>query len=85
MQHNVGDVDRIARLVLGTVLVVVGLASVAGGVGPGPIVAVGLVLVGAVLAVTGWTGSCPIYGVLGVRTDGSRSSTGEEAPTEHTD
>jgi hypothetical protein len=72
MKRNVGGNDRIARLVLGPVLVVAALVlyfqvlTVTGLLGAGLIVA-GL-LVGAVLLVTGAVGYCPLNRVLGIDT-----------------
>lgn len=74
MQKNVGGMDRIARLVLGPVLVVVGVAGYAGmvalAVGPVPqaLASVLVFLVGAILAVTGYVQVCPINRVLGLNT-----------------
>lgn len=80
MEKNVGGIDRTARLIVGPVLIVVGLAIYAGlfAVGTGavavwfPIVAL---ILGAVLAVTGYTQKCPIWRALGVNTYKVRSST----------
>ncbi len=63
LSRNEGTPDRIIRVVLGVVL---GAALVAGVV-TGPLAYVGLV-VAAVLLVTGLTGFCPLYAVLGLRT-----------------
>lgn len=73
MDQNVGRSDRIVRVGLGTGLLIVGVLAFAGlfGVGSSPamlVVKFVLVLLGAVLAVTGLTQSCPIYSVLGMNT-----------------
>lgn len=89
MQKNVGGYDRIARLVAGPVLVLVGLAGVVGGVslalGPIPalLVAVLALLVGAVFVVTGLTQKCPLNSALGVNTYRAEAASGEveSAPT----
>lgn len=80
MHVNVGGYDRIARLVLGPVLFVVGLAGYAGlvslAVGPVP-QALGsllLVLVGLILAVTGAVRRCPLNAAVGLNTATSRRS-----------
>jgi hypothetical protein len=74
MEKNVGGYDRIARLVVGPVLVLVGLAGAAGLV---PLAVLGLstlvvgvvaLLVGAILTVTGVTQKCPLNSVFGLNT-----------------
>jgi hypothetical protein len=74
MELNVGSTDRLVRLDLGAVLlvvaIVVGLGV--GGVGSGTLATVGvplvLAVVGLVLLVTGYTQTCPAYSLLGIRT-----------------
>lgn len=72
MAKNVGGYDRIARLVLGPILVIAALGiyfeafAVAGLLGASLIVA-GL-LVGTVFVVTGATQVCPLNRVLGLTT-----------------
>lgn len=74
MQKNVGGTDRIARLVVGPVLILAGIAGYAGllalAVGPLPqALTAGIVLlVGAVLLVTGLIQRCPLNRVLGFNT-----------------
>jgi hypothetical protein len=74
MNKNVGGYDRIGRFVVGAVLLVGGVAGYAGllriAVGPVPqaLMALVLVLIGAVLLVTGYTQKCPINSVLGMNT-----------------
>jgi len=74
MNKNVGGYDRIGRFVVGAVLLVAGAIGYAGmvrvAVGPVPqaLMALILVLIGAVLLVTGYTQKCPINGVLGMNT-----------------
>lgn len=78
MNKNVGGYDRLGRFVVGAVLLVAGVAGYAGlfrvAVGPLPqaLTALLLVLVGAILLVTGYTRRCPINGVLGLNTCDSR-------------
>ena len=62
--------DRIARVVLGVVLMVVGF-GVVGGTG-GTI----LGIVGLVPLVTGLVGYCPLYSVFKFRTNGQDQPTG---------
>lgn len=73
MQKNVGGYDRIARLVVGPLLVLVGAAAfgglftIAAGT-PGLVLAGAALLVGAVFLVTGITQKCPINAALGIDT-----------------
>jgi len=78
MEKNVGGYDRIGRLVVGMVLLIVGIAGIAVGsavnlaVGPIPqtVAAAILLLVGAILVVTGYLQQCPINSQLGINTLG---------------
>lgn len=67
MTANVGNLDRIVRLVLGVVLIAAALFS---GLTffDGNIVKYGAVVVGLVLVVTGMMRTCPAYSILGIRT-----------------
>ena len=79
MEKNVGGYDRIGRFVVGTVLVLAGIAGYAGmlrvAVGPAPqaLMALLLLLIGAILLVTGYTQKCPINQTLGINTYRPRS------------
>lgn len=66
MKTNVGEFDRIARVVLGLVLVGVGVAGYADYLSLGLGIAVVAAVVGLVLIVTAATRSCPIFAVLGI-------------------
>jgi hypothetical protein len=84
MKRNVGGYDRIARLVVGPVLFVVGAATLAGVVTPaagtlGLALGALAVVVGAVLAATAITRTCPLNSVLGVDTYGTASGPGSAA------
>ena len=68
MERNVGGMDRTARLVLGPLLAIVGLAVVFGVVSTNVYLGAALVVVGAVLLVTGAVQQCPINSLLGVNT-----------------
>jgi hypothetical protein len=59
LKLNEANWDRIARVVLGILLLFLGLAGVASGV-------VGIVLdiIGGVLLLTGLVGFCPLYAIL---------------------
>ncbi|MFD1646001.1 YgaP family membrane protein [Haloarchaeobius litoreus] len=71
MEKNVGGYDRLARLVLGPVLIVVGAAGLAdiltivSGTA-GLLFAGALFVVGTVLLVTGVTQRCVLNGLLGL-------------------
>ena len=63
MTTNVGSIDRIARAVLG--LVLLGLPFAAGF---GAVLTTVSVIVGLVMLGTAATGTCPAYSLLGIRT-----------------
>lgn len=74
MEKNVGGLDRTARLVLGPLLVVVGVAVAAGFLDIGLAGTVGLavtalvLIAGAIFVVTGTTQKCPANQVVGINT-----------------
>jgi len=74
IQPNVGDTDRLVRVAVGALLLVIGILGYAGtittAVGPLPqaLTSLVLVLAGAILAVTGLTRTCLIYKGLGFST-----------------
>lgn len=68
MERNVGGLDRTARLVLGPLLAIAGLAIVLGYVVTNVYIGAALVLVGVVFLVTGAVQQCPINKLLGVDT-----------------
>jgi uncharacterized membrane protein len=74
MKKNVGGTDRIARLVVGPLLILLGIAGYAGllalAVGPLPqaLTSVILFLVGVILLVTGVVQKCPINRIVGLDT-----------------
>lgn len=63
MNANVGSTDKVIRLVLAVAAVVTALVT-----GMGTVLGVVLLVVAAALAVTAFTGFCPIYRVLGLST-----------------
>lgn len=71
MTRNEGSLDRTLRTVAGGALVLLMLAGVVSGV----LGWLSLAL-GAILLVTGLTGVCPIYAVLGIRTCPAGTSAG---------
>ncbi|ADQ68241.1 hypothetical protein C499_14995 [Halogeometricum borinquense DSM 11551] len=81
MEKNVGGYDRIARLVVGPLLVIVGAAAVAGlftiAAGTlGLVLAGGALVVGAVLLTTGLTQKCPLNDVIGMDTYRGKANDG---------
>lgn len=84
MQKNVGGYDRIARLVVGPLLIVAGAAAFGGlftiAAGTLGLVVAGIaLLVGAILLATGITQKCPLNNALGI--DTFRGKTEREAET----
>ena len=63
MKTNEGTIDRVLRVILGIVLLVIGFGVMDGTGG----VIVGLV--GLIPLITGLVGFCPIYRVLGICTN----------------
>lgn len=85
MEKNVGGYDRIARFVVGPILIVVGAAALLGlfTIAAGTLglaIAVVAVLVGLVLSVTATTQKCPLNSVVGLNT--YRGKEGGESTTE---
>ena len=62
--HNVGMIDRIFRVVFGIAFITGALIYLA------PPVSYLLLLLGAILVLTGLLGKCPAYSVLGINTCG---------------
>lgn len=69
MEKNVGQVDSLARIGIGAVLGVVSLLVLGGTVGGPTILSPVLGLAAVLLLVTGVTGTCGLYSLLGVRTN----------------
>ena len=64
MKKNEGTADRVIRVILGFILIYIGaIQTVLSGV-PAYIV----VLVGLILLITGTTGFCGLYTVIGIKT-----------------
>ena len=68
MAANVGTVDRALRMLVGVALIVAPLLNFMG-LGASTLVAYTLMGVGGILALTAVFGMCPIYSVLGIRTN----------------
>ena len=63
MKNNVGNIDRIVRIVLGAALIAFALGLVAPGTGYN-----WLGWIGVIPLLTAAVGSCPLYSVLGLST-----------------
>jgi hypothetical protein len=68
MDRNVGNTDRIVRIVAGLLLAVAGVAAVAGYWAAGLTIGLLGLAVGAILLVTGTTQRCPIDAGAGIST-----------------
>lgn len=63
MKINESNLDRIIRVVLGVVLLILGLTNVVtGGLG------VAAIVIGVLSLITGLVGFCPMYALLKIRT-----------------
>ncbi|MGB8712748.1 MAG: DUF2892 domain-containing protein [Onishia taeanensis] len=58
MKKNIGSIDKIARIVIGAILIGLAVTGTIGVWG----------WIGVVPVVTGLLGSCPLYSMLGIRT-----------------
>ncbi len=67
MKTNLGSLDRLIRLLIAGVLIVIGLGVLQG---PGGIA---MAAVGVIPLLTGFFGFCPLYVPLGINTSRSRS------------
>lgn len=68
MDRNVGGLDRQARIVIGIILAVAGIAAVLEYWEIGVAIGAVAVIIGAILLVTGAAQKCPINQVVGVDT-----------------
>ena len=64
MKTNESTIDRIIRVVLGVLLLVLSLAGVVTGTW-----GIVLIVLGAILLVTGLVGFCPLYALLKIKTN----------------
>jgi hypothetical protein len=67
MSTNEGVVDRALRITLGIVALVAGLA-----LGVGSVVGIVLLVVAAIMLLTGIVGFCPLYRIFRISTAGRR-------------
>lgn len=68
MDKNVGGTDRIARILVGVILVIAGLVAVFINPFVGSAIAIIGVIIGAILFITGFTQKCPINQATGINT-----------------
>ena len=68
MEINVGNTDRLVRMVIGLVAAVAGIAIVGGVVEASPVIGGIALVVVVVLLATGATQKCPIYRGIGFST-----------------
>lgn len=68
MEQNVGGADRLARLVIGPLLLVAGVISLAQAMPVGLPLTAGALLVGAILLATGVVRQCPLNSLFGINT-----------------
>jgi len=68
MEKNVGGYDRLGRLIVGPLLVLVALAGFLDYLALGSVVAGAALVVGLILAVTGYVQQCPLNSLLGLNT-----------------
>jgi hypothetical protein len=66
MTRNIGNVDRIIRVILGIALVALGIYL--GTTEAGTLALVLPIVIGAILLLTAAINFCPIWAVLGIRT-----------------
>ncbi|MDL5360918.1 DUF2892 domain-containing protein [Halalkalicoccus sp. NIPERK01] len=83
-EKNVGSWDRGARLIVGPVLVLVGIAAALGTIALAPVLIAISLVVGAILTVTGLTQKCPMNRLFGINTYKGEPST-KDAETEPTE
>lgn len=68
MSGNVGSIDRLLRLLIGAVLIVAPLINFMG-LGANTIAVYVMIAVGGILVLTAAFGVCPIYRMLGIKTN----------------
>lgn len=78
MQQNVGGYDRLVRLVVGALLILVGVAGYAGAIAVGAALSIVILLVGVILAGTGLARTCLFYRLVGFSTADADTTTSEE-------
>ncbi|MDG5776642.1 DUF2892 domain-containing protein [Haloarculaceae archaeon H-GB2-1] len=81
-EKNVGSWDRLLRLIVGPVLLIVSAAAALGVVALSPVVIALSAIVGAILTVTGTTQKCPLNNLLGINTYRGRTTSESETEQE---
>ena len=81
-EKNVGGWDRLLRLVVGPVLLVVSAVAALGAIALSPLLTALSAIVGAVLTITGLTQKCPLNNLLGLNTYTDRTKTESEPEQE---
>ena len=81
-EKNVGSWDRLLRLLVGPVLLVVSGAAVLGAITLSPVLVALSAIVGVILTVTGLTQKCPLNNLLGLNTYRGRKPTETETEQE---
>jgi len=74
MSRNESNLDRMIRVAVAVVAIVAGVA-----VGSSSLLGIVLFVVAAVMLVTAAVGFCPLYRLLGIRTDHGTSKVGTKA------
>ena len=74
MSKNESNLDRMIRVAVAVIAIVAGVA-----VGSSSLLGIVLFVVAAVMLVTAAVGFCPLYRLLGIRTDHGTSKVGTKA------
>ena len=64
MKKTIGSTDKVIRIVIGIVLLVIAFAAPTG-----PVLKTILIILGIIALVTAVTGLCPLYSALGISTN----------------
>jgi len=73
MKKNIGQMDRLIRLVVGNLLILLGMLGAVPGKAAGVVFWVGVVML--VIDYFGW---CPVYALLGISTLSTKNNDGGE-------
>jgi hypothetical protein len=69
MKHNMGNIDRIVRILIAVVIAVLYFTNTITGT-PGYV----LLAVGGIFLLTSMVGSCPLYSIFGINTCGVKNT-----------
>ena len=78
MKRNVGDLDSRIRSRFGLIMILVGVLGLVGLLTIGITVEIVLLIVGAILFLTGSFRTCAIYSILGISTSKETQKKGED-------